>query len=49
MRVSGIYHELALIKEITMKDILKKLYDLVMKPAPKKTLIPVPVRANNGR
>lgn len=32
-----------------MKNVLKKLYDLVTKPAPKKILIPIPVRANNGR
>jgi len=32
-----------------MKNVLKKLYDLVTKPAPKKKLIPIPVRANNGR
>ncbi len=30
-----------------MKEALKKLYDLITKPAPKKVLIPV--RANNGR
>ncbi|MCE3283059.1 MAG: hypothetical protein K0Q66_1796 [Chitinophagaceae bacterium] len=49
MRGSVIYHELALIKEIAMNNILKKLYDIITKPAPKKILIPIPVRANNGR
>jgi len=32
-----------------MKEVLKKLYDLITNPTPKKQLIPIPVRANNGR
>lgn len=32
-----------------MNNILKKLYDIVMRPIPKKQLIPIPVRSNNGR
>jgi hypothetical protein len=43
-------HELAVkYKGDNMKKILKKIYDLLINQSSEKKLIPIPVRANNGR